>query len=103
MRAVPQTQVYAGFVLYIPSQFNMAIQAMINFQARNKDPKAEIIEFLAITAGQFFLSVYCFYDAPMAPNELSTNSYPLLILLILFKRNLISHSFNQQPPLLRQI
>jgi len=41
MRAVPQTQVYAGFVLYIPSQFNMAMQAMTNFQARNKDPKAE--------------------------------------------------------------
>jgi hypothetical protein len=68
MRAVPQTQVYAGFVLYIPSQFNMAMQAMTSFQTRYKDSKAEIVGFLAITAGQFFLSVYCFYDAPMAIN-----------------------------------
>jgi hypothetical protein len=68
MLAVPQTQVYAGYISYTPSQFTMAIQALANFQVRSKDPKAEIVGFLAITGGQFFLSVYCFYDAPIAPN-----------------------------------
>ena len=68
MRAVLQTEVYAGIVFYIPPQFQAVLHAMSNFQINNKDPKATISGFLIMAGGQLFLSLYCIYDAPIAPD-----------------------------------
>ena len=68
MRAVPQTQVYAGFIFYAPPEYQAVMQAMANFQANNRDPKAIIIGFLAIAGGQLIFPVYCVYDGPTVPN-----------------------------------
>jgi hypothetical protein len=68
MRAVPQTQVYGGLLIYSPLQFDGLIQAMVNFQANNKDPKAQIIGSFIIAPGEFIFILIVFYDAPTAPN-----------------------------------
>ena len=67
MRTVPQTQIYAGFVFYTPPQFQGALKAMSNFQAKSEDPKAEIVGSFGIAGGQLIFAVYCVYDAPIAP------------------------------------
>lgn len=68
MRAVPQTEVYAGLIFYAPPQYPAVMQAMAHFQANNDDPKAAIVGFLAIAGGQLILAVYCLYDRPTAPS-----------------------------------
>jgi peptidoglycan/LPS O-acetylase OafA/YrhL len=68
VRALPQTLVYGGVLTYVPQQFAGVIQAMVNFQTNNKDPKAQIIASFVIAPGQFVLLIIVFYDAPTAPN-----------------------------------
>ena len=68
MRAVPQTQVCAGVLLYSLPEFDALAQAFGNFQNNNKDLKAQIIGFLVATGGQFGFLVNMFYDAPTIPS-----------------------------------
>ncbi len=68
VRAFSQTLVYGGLLTYVPQQFDGALEAMVNFQTNNKDPKAQIIASFIIAPGEFVLIVYVFYDAPTAPN-----------------------------------
>jgi hypothetical protein len=68
LRAVPQTQVYGGALVYSPLQFDPLVQAIVNFQANNKDPKAQIIASFALGTGEFICLMILFYDAPTAPN-----------------------------------
>ncbi len=68
MRALPQTQVYGGFLLYIPLQFDVVIQAIVNFYNNNKDPKAQLIGSFIIAQGEFIFTLIVFYDAPTAPS-----------------------------------
>ncbi len=51
LRVVPQTQVYGGALVYSPLQFEALVPAIVNFQANNKDPKAQIIASFAIGTG----------------------------------------------------
>lgn len=67
MRVVPQTLVYGGALLYFPTQFEAIVKAMVEFQAKNKDPKAQIFGFFIVAYGRFTLSLFIFYDAPTAP------------------------------------
>lgn len=67
VRVVPQTHVYAGIIFYVLPQFRAVFQAMANFQAMNKDPKAAISGFLTFAGGQLLLLLYCIYDASVAP------------------------------------
>ena len=67
MRVVPQTLVYGGVLLYLSPQFEAIIKAMVEFQAKNKDPKAQIFGFFILAYGRFTLSLSVFYDAPTAP------------------------------------
>ncbi len=68
MRALPQTQVYGGLLIYFPLQFDGLIQAMANFYNNNKDPKAQLIGSFIIGQGEFVFTLIVFYDAPTAPN-----------------------------------
>ena len=68
MRAVPQTQVYAGVLIYFPPQFAALAQAFGNFQENNTDLKAQIIGFLTATGGQLAFILDIFYDAPKIPS-----------------------------------
>lgn len=68
MRAVPQTPVFGGVLIYFPPQFDALAQAFGNFQNNNKDLKAQIIGFITATGGQFAFIVYLFYDAPTIPS-----------------------------------
>ena len=68
MRAVPQTLVYGGVLIYIPYQFADVMQALINFQANNRDPRAQITASFIIAPGQFVLILIIGYDAPIAPS-----------------------------------
>lgn len=68
MRVVPQTFVYGGLLIYIPFQFSDVIQAIVNFQANNRDPKAQLIGSFVIAPGQFLMILILLYDAPIAPN-----------------------------------
>ena len=68
VRAVPQTDVYGGTLVYSPLQFTALMQALTNFQQTNKDPKAVIIASVAIGPGQFIGVLVFVYDAPTAPN-----------------------------------
>ncbi|CAF4132375.1 unnamed protein product, partial [Rotaria sp. Silwood2] len=67
MRAVPQTEVYGGLLFYDPLVINAVIQALVNFQANNKDPKAQITGSFIILPSQYFVTLLVFYDAPTAP------------------------------------
>ena len=77
MRAIPQTQVYAGLIFYAPPQFLAVMQAMSKFQANSKDPKADIIAYMIMGGGQLFIGLYCFYDAPSAPNGTFDNFFTI--------------------------
>ena len=68
MRAVPQTLVYGGLVIYSSSEVAAALQATVNFHAKNKDPRAQIIVYLSIGLGQLNLILAASYDAPTPPN-----------------------------------
>lgn len=68
MRAVPQTLVYGGLLIYSSSEVEPALQAMANFHAKNKDPRAQIIVYLSIGFGQLNLILAAFYDAPTPPS-----------------------------------
>ena len=68
VRALPQTEVYGGILIYDRLQFDAVIQAIVDFHSTNKDPKAVIIGSPLYTAGQFLFYLLVFYDAPMAPN-----------------------------------
>ena len=68
MRAVPQSQVCAGVLIYFLPQFDALAQAFGNFQENNKDPKAQLIAQLTATGGQFAFIVDIFYDGPIVPN-----------------------------------
>ena len=70
MRAVPQTLVYGGALVYIPLQFDAAIQAIVNFQTNNNDTKAQIGFSFVIVPGQFILLLVISYDAPTPPSGL---------------------------------
>ena len=67
MRTVPQTLVYGGHLFYSQPQFEAAIKAIVNLQAKNKDPRVLIIALFNITPKQFSLILFLFYDAPTAP------------------------------------
>ena len=66
-RALTQTLVYGGFLVYNSSQVQRALQAMVNFNARNKDPRAQIMEFPTILLGQLSVILVVSYDAPTPP------------------------------------
>jgi hypothetical protein len=68
MRVVPQTEVYGGLLYCSPLQLSAVIQAVANFQANNRDPKAQIIASFTIAPGQYVLPLIIFYDAPTVPN-----------------------------------
>lgn len=68
MRAVPQTQIYGGFLIYSSSEVEAILQATVNFHATNKDPRAQIIVYFGIGLGQLNLILAVFYDAPIPPN-----------------------------------
>ena len=68
MRAVPQTLVYGGLLIYSSSEVEATLQAMVNFHAKNKDPRAQIIVYLSIGLGQLNLIFAASYDAPTPPN-----------------------------------
>ena len=68
MRAVPQTFVYGGVLFYIPFQFAEVIQAIVNFQVNNRDPRAQLIGSFIIAPGQFLMVLILSYDAPIPSN-----------------------------------
>ena len=67
MRALPQTEVYGGFLVYGKSEFDAALKAVRNFQNNNKDPKAQILCTFVNILGALDLVIIGFYDAPTAP------------------------------------
>ena len=67
MRVVPQTLVYGGVLLYINTQFDAIVQVMVDFHARNKDPRAQTGGYFSLANGRFILTLVIFYDAPTPP------------------------------------
>ena len=70
MRALPQTLVYGGVLIYLVLQFGQVREAIVNFQNNNKDPKAQIIPTILYVDGLVNYNVAIFYDAPTAPNNI---------------------------------
>lgn len=68
VRALPQTEVYGGILIYNRSEFGAVIQAMVHFHSYNKDLKAVIIGSPLNSSEQFLFFLLVLYDAPMAPN-----------------------------------
>ena len=98
MHAVPQTQVYAGILVYFLPQFNALAQAFGNFQDNNKDPKAQIIGFLTATGGQLAFIVDIFYDAPTIPPGIFDE-----FLLISHAGNLQTQSYTSNSEFLKTV
>ncbi|KAI9465692.1 FAD-binding domain-containing protein [Lactarius psammicola] len=66
MRSHPQTQIWAGIILYPGAQLDAVKAAYAKFQETN-DTKASIIISLAYSSGQFTILLLAFYDAPTPP------------------------------------
>ncbi|CAF1300260.1 unnamed protein product [Rotaria sordida] len=83
VRALPQTLIYGGILIYFQPDFDSVLAAVVNFQNNNADPKAQILcNFLALI-GVPTLNIVIFYDAPTAPESLfqeflNITSFPLL-------------------------
>jgi len=70
LRAVPQTLVYGGLLIYVDEhQFDNILIALANFKNNNKDPKAQILPSFAREAGLVIFTLCAFYDAPTAPES----------------------------------
>ncbi|CAF1329966.1 unnamed protein product [Adineta steineri] len=67
MRALPQTLVYGGVLLYDFLEINDIVNAAVNFQTNNQDPKAQILCDFTSLGGSVAISIIAFYDAPIAP------------------------------------
>jgi len=66
-KAIPQTKIYGGNMLFVPGNLPAFIEATAKFSASNKDPKASMLSFFVYTQGMLMTSAYLFYDAPTAP------------------------------------
>ncbi|KAI9465691.1 FAD-binding domain-containing protein [Lactarius psammicola] len=66
LRSHPQTQIWAGIILYPGAQLDAFKEAYAKFQETN-DTKASIIISLAYFSGQFAILLNTFYDAPTPP------------------------------------
>ncbi|CAF4389920.1 unnamed protein product, partial [Adineta steineri] len=69
MRALPQTQVYGGVLLYDFLEINDIVNAAVTFQTNNQDPKAQILCDFTSLGGSVAISIIAFYDAPIAPSN----------------------------------
>ncbi|CAF4165609.1 unnamed protein product, partial [Adineta steineri] len=67
MCALPQTLVYGGVLLYDFLEINDIVNAAVNFQTNNQDPKAQILCDFTSLGGSVAISIIAFYDAPIAP------------------------------------
>ncbi|CAF3756624.1 unnamed protein product, partial [Adineta steineri] len=92
MRALSQTLVYGGVLIYLKPKIDDVINAVVNFQKTNQDPKAQILCDFTSILGVFAMNINIFYDAPVAPpntfevftsilheGELQTQSYLSLV------------------------
>ena len=70
MRALPQIRVYGGILGYDLFQFEQLSTALVNFQSRNNDPKAQVLPSYSVLAKVAACSLIVFYDAPMAPENM---------------------------------
>ena len=70
MRALPQTRVYGGILGYDLFQLEQLSTALVNFQSRNNDPKAQVLPSFSVLAKVAACSLIVFYDAPMAPENM---------------------------------
>ena len=70
MRALLQTLVYGGVLIYLAPQFGQIRKAIVNFQNNNKDPEAQIIATILYIDGLVNYKVAIFYDAPTASNNI---------------------------------
>lgn len=67
VRAVPQTDVYGGLVIYTDDQLEALMNATAVFAKKNADPKAQVITTINVIAGIPSGILLAFYDAPTAP------------------------------------
>lgn len=67
MRAIPQTQIFGGHLVYYLETFNAVNQALVNFYKNNKDPKVQLMAVYSFTPLQNFILLSICYDAPIAP------------------------------------
>ncbi|CAF3641994.1 unnamed protein product [Rotaria sp. Silwood1] len=90
LRAVPQNQVYGGCLYYTWFKIDRVLKAITNFQARNTDPKAQILSILAIKDGILGMDLVVFYDAPVAPEGIFKEFTDLQPIGSLHSRSLLS-------------
>ncbi|CAF3803885.1 unnamed protein product [Rotaria socialis] len=70
LRAVPQTLVYGGLLIYVDiHKFDNILTALVNFHNNNKDPKAQLLPSFFRQAGLICFALTVFYDAPTAPKS----------------------------------
>ncbi|CAF2153264.1 unnamed protein product [Rotaria magnacalcarata] len=70
LRALPQTLVYGGLLIYVDiHKFDNILTALVNFQNNNKDPKAQLLPSFFRQAGLISFTLTVFYDAPTAPTS----------------------------------
>ncbi|CAF1156380.1 unnamed protein product [Adineta steineri] len=67
MRALPQTLVYGGVLIYTIFEIDDVVNAVVNFQKTNQDPKAQILCDFTTLVDSFAININAFYDAPTAP------------------------------------
>ncbi|CAF1545667.1 unnamed protein product [Rotaria magnacalcarata] len=68
LRALPQTLVYGGLLIYVDiHKFDNILTALVKFQNNNKDPKAQLLPSFFRQAGLISFTLTVFYDAPTAP------------------------------------
>ncbi|KAK7043767.1 hypothetical protein VNI00_008379 [Paramarasmius palmivorus] len=70
LRVHPQTAVWGGTIIYPNTVFTTVSSALLDYTAKNVDPKTGLQCTFASLQGQGIIMVNLFYDAPSPPPEL---------------------------------
>ncbi|KAF8336978.1 FAD dependent oxidoreductase [Cantharellus anzutake] len=75
LRTFPQTQVWAGVIMYSGLVWERTVDAVYAFIASNTDPNANILAAYTVAGGVQVMPLLVFYNRPQPPSKLFDNFF----------------------------